>query len=46
MNAYEIQLPPGTGISPIFNVVDLSPYTSDPEEEDRTTLPTQDTKDG
>eukprot|EP00253_Pinus_taeda_P026330 PITA_26330 len=27
-NAYELQLPPGIGISPIFNVADLFPYTA------------------
>ena len=25
-NAYEIQLPPEIGISPIFNIVDLTPF--------------------
>lgn len=45
-NAYEIQLQPGIGISPIFNVVELFPYTVDLEEEDRTTRPTWDTQDG
>lgn len=48
VNAYEIQLPPEIGISPIFNVANLFPYTTDPEEEeeDRTTWPTRNTQDG
>jgi len=46
VNAYEIQLPPGIVISPIFDVADLFPYTANPEEEDRTTWPTQNTQDG
>lgn len=45
-NAYEIQLPLGIGISPIFNVVALFPYTTNLEEEDKTTRPTWDTQDG
>jgi hypothetical protein len=28
-NAYEIELPDGLGISPIFNIVDLYPYRTD-----------------
>jgi hypothetical protein len=31
-NAYEIELPKGVGISPIFNVSDLYPYRKDDTE--------------
>eukprot|EP00253_Pinus_taeda_P035934 PITA_35934 len=46
-NSYEILLPLGIGISPIFNVADLFPYTVDPEEKEeygtmRSTWNTQD----
>jgi hypothetical protein len=30
-NAYEIELPDGVGISPIFNIVDLYPYRAEKE---------------
>ena len=30
-NAYEIELPDGVGISPIFNIVDLYPYRAKEE---------------
>lgn len=47
-NAYELHLPPGIGISPIFNVANLFPYTADPEEGDeaRTTRLKWNTQDG
>ena len=32
-NAYEIELPDGTGISPIFNVSDLNPYRDGGEKD-------------
>jgi hypothetical protein len=32
-NAYEIELPYGVGISPIFNFSDLYPYRKDDTEE-------------
>ena len=41
-NAYELQLPPGIGISPIFNVADLFPYIANLEE-DSSAQPKQDT---
>lgn len=44
-NAYELQLPPGIGISPIFNVADLFPYIANPED-DNTSRPTWDTQEG
>lgn len=33
-NAYEIQLPPNLGLSPIFNVCDLTPYKGNGNEEE------------
>ena len=32
-NAYEIQLPDGIGISPIFNISDLYPYRDEEDNE-------------
>ena len=29
VNAYELEMPTGVGISPIFNVADLCPYVAD-----------------
>jgi hypothetical protein len=31
-NAYELELPEGIGISPIFNISDLYPYRTDKED--------------
>lgn len=42
-NTYELQLPPGIGISPIFNVADLFPYTANLEE-DSSAQPKRDTQ--
>jgi len=46
-NAYEIQLPPGIGISPIFNLAYLFPFTANPDEkgEDGIAQPTRNTQD-
>ena len=44
-NAYELQLPLGIGISPIFNVTDLFPYTTSPKD-DSTARPTWETQEG
>ena len=43
-NSYELQSPPSVGISPIFNVVDLSPYTT-VDEEDSSERQTRDIQD-
>ena len=43
-NAYEIKLPPGIGISPIFNVADLFPYIASPGD-DEATRPERNTPD-
>jgi hypothetical protein len=34
VNAYEIELPDGVGISPIFNILDLYPYRDEEAGED------------
>jgi hypothetical protein len=31
-NAYEIEIPDGVGISPIFNIADMYPYKDDETE--------------
>lgn len=35
-NSYELELPTGIGISPIFNVSDLYPYPTDDKESSTT----------
>jgi len=32
-NAYELRLPPGVGISRIFNMADLFPYNANPKDD-------------
>ena len=44
-NSYELQLPLGIGISLIFNVADLFPCTTSPED-DNIARPTRNTQEG
>jgi len=44
-NSYELQLPPDIGISPIFNMADLFPYTASPKD-DNLAQPNWDTQKG
>ena len=41
VNAYEIELPDGIRISPIFNILDLYPYRAEGEETENEQLVTQ-----
>jgi hypothetical protein len=44
-NAYKLELPPEFGVSPTFNIADLTPYLGEEDELESRTTPFQDWED-